>query len=1003
MQRIGNVVLLGDQVVSNTPTQPPEITLHDGSITEGSNGSTVVLSALITMAAPSNSPVTLLFNTVEFDQSNSVNATAGEDFTAITGYVITLNPGETSKTVDIDIIADFDLEIDQVFGAQISASNVPAGTVFLKDTATYTIYNDDGALTPYTVSLSTNPSSRSELDTGDANSQSTNFDFVVDFGDVVNVDCSIDISIDPASTATPDVDFTDPSGTYTILAGNRYLYIPVDLYTHRDNINEADETIIGVIGNLYAPSGSSIQQSTATFTIIDNDDPLPIVLYSAGSVPDGDTGSVIHSNAFYARFTLPPQNAPLSNSFTFKFRTTELGTATPGVDFEPVTGRTASTSSSDTSNGVYMTWFFPIEVYGNMTQTADKTIVGEIYDIQSVDNRPYISTAQQSLTLEDVDDPYYANISAKVGYESNNRMDFAITLDKALPSGTSATFNVETFVKGVANEATPGTDYLAVSEQVVMAAGQTQITIPVTIYQDYEVDENEVLYMRITSLSSGDPRLQIGIAEAHNTINNMDSYVELNLSRGGTQYESTGYVRFNVGTSAAVAPGSYVTVKFKTLDIGSATPGVDFEPVSDYVVTLTPSAQYQSVDVTVYSDLEVETTESIHAEIYDLSTSDARVFMNTSTAISYIYNDDAWIDFDVVDIIDVNPEASENIRYGISYTGEQIQHDVLISYQTFTPSDSVPSGVNTWATPGADYTAVSGTFTFPSSTPPGTILYIAVPVIDDTESSEGVEGVALEITDLTSDDLRARMSSTADAYWVGKIYDDDINPVVLSWAPEYNKVYLTSRGSASRAVYLMSNISMSGGDGQNYNSTWTISSPNTFYTSTPNQTQVYIFPQSNSGTTTEHTYTLNVTSGGASADLVSDIVLWGRGIQKTYEAGPLYGYNYTDDEVDVSYDYTDNVVVDYMSFRSSLSSSINYIPQAVEVLYSEDNTNWTLHEILSPSRSDLTDGDAEALYLTATTRGYRYWRFRFTDPWSGSYTVVRTLNIYGTVDPYGPY
>lgn len=1002
MQRIGNVVLLGDQVVSNTPTPPPEITLHDGSITEGSTGSTVVLSALITMASASNSPVTLLFNTVEFDQSDSANATAGEDFTAISGYLVTINPGETSKTVDIDITADFDLEIDQVFGAQISASNVPAGTTFLKDTATYTIYNDDGALTSYTVSLSTDPASRSELDTGDTGTINANFNFVVDFGEVVNVDCSVDLAIDPASTATAGEDFTDPTGTYTILAGNQYLDIPVDLFSHRDNVMESDETIIGVISNLSAPPGSSIETNTATFTLVDNDDPLPIVLYSAGSVPDGDTGSVIHNNAFYARFTLPVTEAPLSNDFTFKFRTTELGTATPDVDFEPVTGRTASTASPDSNNGSWMSWSFPIEVYGNMTQTADKTIVGEIYDLQSVDNRPYISTAQQSLTLEDVDDPYYANLSAYTGYESSNIMNFRITLDKALPNGTSATFDVETFVKGVANEATPGTDYLAVSEQVVMAAGQTQLTIPVTIYQDYEVDDNEVLYMRITALSSSDPRLQIGIAEAYNTIVNVDSAVALNISRLATLDESVGYVRFAITATNDIAPGSYATVKFRTNEMGTATPGVDFVAVEDYVVTITPSTRTQTVDVTVNNDLEVESSETIYGEIYDLSATDARVYINTDTAVAYIYNDDEWIEFDVTNIVDVNPEANEEMRFGISYSGEQIQNDVLIGYQTFTPADTPPADVLAWATPGSDYTAISGTFTFPSSTPPGTILYISVPVLDDVVTEEGIEGVAFEITSFASDDPRARLDPTADAYWVGRIHDNDINPVILSWPAEYDNVYMTRRSYFTTTYWYLADISISGGDGQNYTSTWTLSDPSLFNENT-NTNYRSLNSSNTSQTTSEHTYTLTVTSGGESSSLVSNIVLWGYGTQLTYEAGPLYGYNYTDNEVDVSYDYTDNTVIDYIVFRSSTSSSINYIPRYLELYHSEDNTNWTLYHTFSPARSDLDNNGAEALYVPPPSRGYRYWRYKFTTPWSGAYTVVRTFSAYGTVDPYGPY
>jgi hypothetical protein len=117
----------------NDTTGPPELSIDDASIVEANDTS---VDAVFTFHLSRESTFTV---TVRFE-TNDGTAVAGQDYTAKTANVV-FDPGETSKTAAVSVLADTAIEADETFKIRIiSNQNV---TVEPNLSATATIGNDD--------------------------------------------------------------------------------------------------------------------------------------------------------------------------------------------------------------------------------------------------------------------------------------------------------------------------------------------------------------------------------------------------------------------------------------------------------------------------------------------------------------------------------------------------------------------------------------------------------------------------------------------------------------------------------------------------------------------------------------------------------------------------------------------------------------------------------------------------------------------------------------------
>ncbi|MFD2920819.1 family 16 glycosylhydrolase [Terrimonas rubra] len=116
-----------------TPTPAPQISITDLSLFEG-NGGTTTFPVEVKLSNKSSKEVKVQYST------NEGFAKAGEDYTAVTNQTLTFAPNETTKTINITIVADLIKEGDDDFTVQLSA---PVNATISKADAKVIIRNDD--------------------------------------------------------------------------------------------------------------------------------------------------------------------------------------------------------------------------------------------------------------------------------------------------------------------------------------------------------------------------------------------------------------------------------------------------------------------------------------------------------------------------------------------------------------------------------------------------------------------------------------------------------------------------------------------------------------------------------------------------------------------------------------------------------------------------------------------------------------------------------------------
>ncbi|HKB03013.1 MAG TPA: S8 family serine peptidase [Gemmataceae bacterium] len=112
---------------------PPAITITDAQATEGNSG-TKAFTFTVTLSAPSGLTVT-----VNFATANGTATTGNKDYFATSG-TLTFNPGETTKTITVQVRGDTKREANETFFVNLSAAT---NATILDGQGLGTILNDD--------------------------------------------------------------------------------------------------------------------------------------------------------------------------------------------------------------------------------------------------------------------------------------------------------------------------------------------------------------------------------------------------------------------------------------------------------------------------------------------------------------------------------------------------------------------------------------------------------------------------------------------------------------------------------------------------------------------------------------------------------------------------------------------------------------------------------------------------------------------------------------------
>ncbi|MCU1347750.1 MAG: hypothetical protein JWO56_780, partial [Acidobacteria bacterium] len=132
---------------TSTPALPVIAITDGGSKAEGNSGVTD-FSFVVTRTGDSSG--TSIVDYYLWPQDGSAGNPDPSDFTGATAGSVFFNPGETTKTIDIQVVGDTTVEPDETFHVSMSnARNATLGT----DTGTAVILNDDGVAAAPTISI----------------------------------------------------------------------------------------------------------------------------------------------------------------------------------------------------------------------------------------------------------------------------------------------------------------------------------------------------------------------------------------------------------------------------------------------------------------------------------------------------------------------------------------------------------------------------------------------------------------------------------------------------------------------------------------------------------------------------------------------------------------------------------------------------------------------------------------------------------------------------------
>jgi hypothetical protein len=130
-----NATIADGQGIGTVVDNEPRISISDVTRSEGKRNKTTLFTFTVTLSVPYDQPVTMSFRTVDGTAKTSDN-----DYVARTG-TLTFAPGQTTKTITIEVKGDTRKEADETF--YLDLFGLSSNALFTRNRGIGTIRNDD--------------------------------------------------------------------------------------------------------------------------------------------------------------------------------------------------------------------------------------------------------------------------------------------------------------------------------------------------------------------------------------------------------------------------------------------------------------------------------------------------------------------------------------------------------------------------------------------------------------------------------------------------------------------------------------------------------------------------------------------------------------------------------------------------------------------------------------------------------------------------------------------
>lgn len=280
---------------------------------------------------------------------------------------------------------------------------------------------------------------------------------------------------------------------------------------------------------------------------------------------------------------------------------TQEGTATPGQDYFGFASD-LEFAPGETSKTVR------VQIVDDAEQEQDETMELVIGFITGGAVRRATYSTEIRILDNDTDDgdPAAFSVSSSMVNENDGMAEIAVSLDRALPAAASVS------VATMSDTARAGSDFYGVYTVLDFEPGETTKKIPVQILNDSEIENDEVINVRLFDPSSN---ALLGTATGTIIIKDADDESAAFSVSAGDVNEDTGSTEVTVSLSSALSTEADVSI---ATEPGSATRGADYYGVFSELA-FAPGETSKKVTVQILNDSEIEDDETINVRILKVS------------------------------------------------------------------------------------------------------------------------------------------------------------------------------------------------------------------------------------------------------------------------------------------------------------------------------------------------------------------------------------------------
>jgi hypothetical protein len=680
---------------------------------------TATQEILLKLSAPSTETVV-----VDFDVLQDFTNGPGVDYTLDT-TPITFQAGTTQRNIEVNNIDDLEDESSEaiILGIQ-SATNVQLGAQLQH---TYVIL--DNEITGNAFGLP--PRVRFK----DAESSlPENFPVAtvaVELSEASQSEITVDYAVKIGGSAQPTADYTLSASTLTFDPGDVEESISINVVN--DTTGEDHETIIL---ELSSPTGTTLGfPSVHTHIIEDDDAPPGTVVMSFGS-----------SNTF-ADESITSAQVPVSLSESSDQQISVTWTTTED----------SATDPEDYAGGSQQLVFAAGETEKTINIAVvddDEAEANESFRIQltgwTPNNIVSVNNPDHFYTISDNDFPRIIEFVEA----SKNRSEFQTSYDIVVTLNTPDALPVTVDYSVTSGSATAVDDFTLAAGTLTFDAGTTASTLPLTIVNDTENENDEDIVVTLSNPSSNG---EIGTQGTFTyTILDNDPVVVPTIgfaTASSSANEGAKGVGVSVDVTLSAQTTETVTVDAEIIGGTAIGAGIDYTGATQ-TLTFSPGTTSASFDFLLTDDQLDEDNETIFLALTRPTKGD--LGGNITHQLDIIDNDDPpVVGFSKQTSSVLENESVSDVFVSLSApSGRSVEVDFSLTAST--------------ATETLDYTLPSSPLTIPAGE---ASTQIEVTIVDDTEA-EDLESMDFELSSPQNASLGATVAHTL------MIFDDDIPPTI---------------------------------------------------------------------------------------------------------------------------------------------------------------------------------------------------------------------------------